>query len=102
MHERTFIVSMLALDLMFIAAGGVVAWGRAVPRLPGAGAGRDPITAVMMTLLTTVVGAWILHELNVFAFELAESRHAHRNARWVALAFIVATVLGSAAGMAAG
>jgi hypothetical protein len=104
MHERTFVLSMLALDALFITAGGMLAWLRALPRLPfmKAAAGADPIAAVLSTLLIAGIGGWMLYELNVFAFRLAESSDPDRTARRITVAFLCATILGGAAGMAAG
>ncbi len=104
MHERTFILSILALDVMFIAGGGVMAWLRALPRLPlmKASSGADPLTAVMSTLLIAGIGGWAVHQLNLFVFRLAESGDAERIARWIALAYTCAAMLGGAAGIARG
>jgi hypothetical protein len=109
MHERTFIMSMLALDMMIVVGGGIMAWIRALPRKPFADASLttsaasvDPITAVMTTLMIAVIGGWIMYVVNQWVFQLAESPDPDRPAGRAAMAFIAAVLLGGLAGMFAG
>ena len=108
MHERTFIMSMLALDMMIVIGGGIMAWIRALPRKPFAEAGAtsaaaavDPITAVMTTLMIAVIGGWIMYMVNQWVFQLADSPDPDRAAGRAAMAFIAAVLLGGLAGMLA-
>ncbi|MEO5511219.1 MAG: hypothetical protein ABIV28_04155 [Longimicrobiales bacterium] len=97
MRERTFIMSLIALDMMCVMGGGVMAWAQLARRsLPGS----DSLTAALAIVITAGVGSWVLYEVNLFSFRLAESVDAGRNARWIAIAFAAAVVVGTFMGWA--
>jgi hypothetical protein len=90
-------MSLIALDMMCVLGGGVMAWAQmARSTLPGS----DGLTAVLAIVITAAAGSWILYEVNLFSFRLAESMHAGRNARWTALAFAAAVLVGTGVGWA--
>ena len=96
MRERTFIMSLIALDMMCVMGGGVMAWAQLAMR---GRPGSDSITAAFAISITVFVGCWVLYEVNLFAFRLAESAHAGRNAKWTAIAFAASVLVGTAVGL---
>jgi hypothetical protein len=94
MRERTYIAALISLDMMLILTGGAMAWLRAIPAIPGAGRHGSAAAGALSTGLIAIVGAWLLYELNVFAFRLAEVPATQRNSRLAALAFAGAAIVG--------
>lgn len=94
MHERTFVLGILSLDLMLVLAGGVMAWTHALPPAGHPWSGGSLIAALVSTAAIGMVGGFLMYQLNAFAFALAESSHAERGARWVTGAFVLVSVAG--------
>lgn len=99
MRERTFIASMIGLDVMLILAGGAMAWSHMVP-VRGADATTGALVqGLIVMVLIAGIGSYTLYELNGAVFRLAESPSSARNARVIAYAFAVVALLGGIAGL---
>ena len=101
MRERTFIASMIGLDLMLILAAGAMAWSHALPPRGSAAADAHMVQGLIVMILIAGVGSYGIYELNDAVFRLVESPSAHKHARRIALLFAAAALLGGMAGLAA-
>jgi hypothetical protein len=110
MRERTFIASMIGLDVLLILAGGAMAWSRALPSrvgLHGRPSGPsisaiDLVNGSIVTVLVAGIGAYVLYELNVRVLRLAETASPERSSAILALVFALVALAGGVAALVAG
>jgi hypothetical protein len=105
-REKTYLTAIAFIDFMLILAGGVMAWQQGMPSRPGGPGkppiGNDPVSGIISIILIAGIGAWLMYEMNEFAFRIAESPATRRNAVLSACLFVGVTVTGGLIGLTMG